>query len=181
MLKVTSGVLVALLLCFGMLSVTAIQAHAASRSGPPPKYRACTPSWVDDGFYIAGQSDISDGAPERLLNDTNGTLSYTVTTSASLTVSLTVSGGLEFEAGTLLAKAKTTLGVSVQTSVTISKSETKTLNVQPYSHVSFGEYIHQDTILFHHYYRLKDCSVGTDDGWQALRGPEHKFWWARKI
>ncbi len=181
MLKVPSGVLITLLLCLGMVSVTAIQVHAARRSAPPPKYRTCTSGWVSDGFSITHQSDISADAPERSLNDTNGTLSYTVTINASLTVPLTVTGGLESEAGTLIAKARTTLGVSLQTSVTISRSESRTLTVQPRSHVSFGEYIHQDTILFHHYYRLNNCSVGTDDGWRTLQGPEYKFWWARNI
>lgn len=180
-LKITSGALVALLLCFGTFSVTANQAYAASRSNPPAKVRACTPGWVDDGMYISGQRDIPDGQPERLLNDTNGVLSYTVSTTTSLTVSLTVSGGLEFEAGALLATAKTTLGVSLQTSITISKSESRTLTVQPHTHVSFGEYVHQDTLLFHHYYRLINCAIGTDDGWQTLQGPEYKFWWARNI
>jgi hypothetical protein len=173
------GIVLALVAVF--FTTTAFTNAPTARAATQPHGRSCPQGWVDDSFTLIKSVNTPDGTPETIVNNTDQTITRTVSTTTTLSVSASVSYTQDVSETQVLVSEKESLGITVQGTITVARGESTVIPVGPHKTVQYGDYIHTDTFAYHEYYLHSDCSIGTDNGYQTLTGPTSKTWIATNI
>ncbi len=173
------GIVLALFVMF--FTTTAFTNAPTVRAAIQPHKLACTPGWRTSGYTLTSTVDIPDGTPETIVNNTNQTITRTVSTTTTVSVSASVSYTQDVSETQVLISEKESLGITVQVTVTIARGESTAIPVGPHKSVRYGDYIHADTFTYQEYYLDSGCNIVQDNGYLTFTAPTYKYWRADNI
>jgi hypothetical protein len=80
------------------------------------------------------------------------------------------------DASAIIAGVDATFGISVEASISTTIGNAMSITVPPYK-TGYGQYgVWRKVTYGHYYYRLTNCSVGTDDGYITAYSPWYTGW-----
>lgn len=166
------------LLAIALLATLALCIAPATAFASPlkPEAYGCSPGWVYDNVYSAGHSYYGFGTVYSQYDP----YSYNITANWSETISgsrtVTATAGVTADLSAVVAGVSVSLSVAVSYTVTFSGTEGVLVPVQPGQTVH-GQYSIERQVAYGHlYYRLNNCSAGTDYGTVESWTPMSSTW-----
>lgn len=163
------------------LSLAVVLTPSAFAASPKtitsPKVIGCgSATYVYDHVSYKGLPLLQFGPTYRDYNGGTATAEMTLTATVGGTATLTVSTSVKVDASVILAGAEATVGTSLSYSVTANVSNQFKIYV-PAHKAGYGAYgVFRVETTGHYYYRLSDCSVGTDYGTITAYSPDYVGW-----